>query len=704
MKKILSFAAVAALALSAQANTRVLFSQTFEGVTDATKAGWTKHDDNSGLDIVSDEEGSILKVYTAGNDRASYLFWGDAIYTSKEGQNFITDGHYRISYEFNYQTAANNNYKTSMTVFSGEYTLDKNGHQSYGFIGESNHWLFDMTQTGTAAENASAQQFICDKDSVNQAGITVGEWYGVELDVDVEKKTVDYVVTPFSASTPVFQGSYQVPDTVDIYATGLNVLIARYASVVYIDNIKVSCESDVDVANDPVIALSRIGTELDPETDEYNKVNLNLRAYNITFNEEHTLHIKGTDGKEVSVDYLDCEGAYKYETTTTGTLTAWTTYGEAKSEEITMAVDCSPCKLPKAEAAISNVQEGFGKQYTLTASNADVPLQPTIYLEYTFTGKDGSTKSEKNLSNGAKVDVPGEGELVVKTSALGYEGNEMSVENNIEYTIKEKYDFARATEEQILAYGFKKIDDLRDAATSGETNWTGRKRLFYYDIATKTTNDAGEEVYTAVYPFGYDEANENACIHRYQLSVEDLDAGKDSTAYPGVIFWKSTFNSKESGNPSPVQWNQNIGILSVTTSNNYRPITFTGLNVTDFLVVNYINDYGGNSNHPIVANADEYYAVLAGDNAVISGRDAVPAGETPDVNKEYRYTYQLYRIDTAMTCATIFGLADPASVSSVAADQENSDPYYYTIDGLRMLEPAHTGLYIHNGKKVYIVK
>ena len=46
---------------------------------------------------------------------------------------------------------------------------------------------------------------------------------------------------------------------------------------------------------------------------------------------------------------------------------------------------------------------------------------------------------------------------------------------------------------------------------------------------------------------------------------------------------------------------------------------------------------------------------------------------------------------------------DPSSTSiiDIASKQENADPAWYTIDGLRLLsEPTAPGLYIHNGKKI----
>lgn len=694
MKKILSLVAGATMVLSAQAYTRILFQQTFEGMTDPTQNGWTKHDDNSGLEINSDEEGSFLKVYTKGNDRASRLYWGDDIYTDKEGKSYIEDGKYTVSFDFNYQTAANNHYNTSMTVFSGEYTIT-GANQSWNFTGETANWLFDLTQISDADLNATMPQFIADKDTVGKAGLSLDNWYTAEIIVDTQARTADYMVYPIVGDETPFQGSYAINDTVDIMATGLNVLIARYAAVMLIDNVTVSCESDKAVANPPVIALNRVGTEYDENTEEYSIINLPLRAYVITFPEGHTLNVKGTDGKTEAIDYIDCEGVYSYETTTSGTLEAWTTLDGATSDYVTIDVDCTPCKLPKAEATISNVTAGFGKEYTLSANNSEVPLMPTIYLAYEFTGKDGVKLSDKNLSSGAKVTLPGEGELVVTTSALGYAENTMSIENNIEYKLNKDYDFARMSEDEILAMGFAKIDDLCSSQTSGESNWTGRKRLFYYDSATEVTDEVtGEKSYTAVYPFGFVEGNEAACIHRYQIAEEAL-AEKASTIIPGVTFWSTK---------SPLQWAQHLGMMATTTTANNQPVQFAGLNITDFLVVNTIDNYGSDSNHPVVATADEYYAQLAGTNYVFSGRAAVPEGETPDINAEYTYTYNLYRIQTVLTRATIYSVKDLTGISSVAADKDNNDPYYYTIDGLRLAEPTHAGLYIHNGKKVYITK
>lgn len=692
MKKILSFFAVAALALSAQANTRVLYSQTFEGVTDPASLGWvTPVEGVPAITIGSDEEGAY-GVFSLGNNngRSAHLEWGDAIYTNAQGDSYITDGEYKVTFNFNYATAANNQFQTAFTVYGGTFNL-KNVH--YRFTDESSNWLFALNQS---SNDDSMAQFIADLDTANQANISYNEWYTAEVTVNLNDRTASYDVWPMASSTSVFTGTREIADSVDILATGLNLVMGRYMSVVYLDDIKVTCESDEDVANAPVIALNRIGSIYNEDTDSYD-IDLAYRAYTITFEEGHTLVVKGTDGQTVEVDYLDCEGVYPYSTTTSGTLEAYTTYGNANSDLVTMDVDCNPVQLPKAVATISNVKTGYAKEYTLTVDNADVPLLPTIFLEYSFVGEDGTTINEKNLTTGSKVTVPGEGDLTVKTSAMGYAGNEMSIRNDIPYKEKEGFvwDFARMDDATLEAAGFTTWQVCNTATTSGFNNWSARKRLFYYDINTASVNEAGETVYEAVYPFGFiSEDNTVNVINYSEIGAEGGDLGVNEAGhelFPGICVYAG----------HNVTMIKHVGVTNNATSGgNNKNIDVLNLDSYDFIVYNLINNYGGNSNHPIVATDAEYYAQLEGDNYVASATEGTLNEETG----KYTYTFGVYRIDTTCSKVIVMTLADAAGLTSVAADQNAEDPFYYTIDGKRLAQPIAAGIYIHNGKKVYITK
>lgn len=692
MKKILSFFAVAALALSAQANTRVLFSQTFEGVNDPSTLGWVFPTEGAiTFSIASDEEGAFGKFDLGQNNgRSCHLEWGDAIYTNTAGDSYITDGEYKVSFNFNYASAANNQFQTAFTVYGGAFNLK---NPNYRFTDESANWLFALNQN---TNDDSMAQFIADLDTANQANISYNEWYTAEVTVNLQDRTAAYDVYPMSSSTSVFSGTREIADTVDILATGLNLVLGRYASVVYLDDIKVTCESDEDVANAPVIALNRIGTVYNEDTDSYD-INLANRVYTITFEEGHTLNVKTTEGQDLEIEYLDCEGAYSYETTTSGTLEAYTTYGNANSDLVTMVVDCTPVLLPKAVATISNVSTGYGKQYTLTVDNSDVPLLPTIFMEYTFVGEDGTTLTEKNLTTGSKVTVPGKGDLTVKTSALGYAGNEMSILNDIAYKEKEGcvWDFARMDDATLEAAGFTTWDVTNSATTSGWNNWSARKRLFYYDINTASTNEAGETVYEAVYPFGFiAEDNTVNVIQSSAIGVEGEDVGVNVAGhelFPGICVYAG----------HNVTMIKHIGVANnATTGGNNKNIDVLNLESFDFVIYNLINNYGGNSTHPIVATDAEYYAQLEGDNFVGSASEGTLNEETG----LYTYSFPVYRIDTACNKVIVMTLADREGINSVAADQKAEDPFYYTIDGKRLAQPTAAGIYIHNGKKVYITK
>ena len=128
--------------------------------------------------------------------------------------------------------------------------------------------------------------------------------------------------------------------------------------------------------------------------------------------------------------------------------------------------------------------------------------------------------------------------------------------------------------------------------------------------------------------------------------------------------------------------------------------------------MNIINNYGGNSCHPIVASNEEYYKVLTGEDVVISPLTLPSEGNnkkgenTAVFNEEtgkYDVNYCLYRIDTACTTITIFSQVGGGNDDAVdTINAVNGDGFWYSIDGIRVAEPTRPGLYIHNGKKIIV--
>lgn len=712
MKKFFLTLGVAALALSSYAGTRILYQQNFETAETVEATGWTY---GASASIASDEYGKFLELNNnGGNGRSGFVKWGNAIFTNEAGESVLEDGTYTAKFDFSIKTNSNNQYNSEITLFTNNDGVSNQPYRGRwsGDIGPYNTYIFDAYQANTAADadmlvaidapykvttttdDEGTETTTYSVDLSETYTLATGNWYTVTCNVDVDNRTVDYSVVDLSGNE-LTSGVLEVPEynqavpesPVTMFAEGLWVMTARYVTTIDIDNIEISYESSQDVANAPTIALTGVGQ--DPNNDE--EPALNMRKYTITFIDGETLHVQAPGANEVEVEWADCDGAYDLYVTTSGTLKAWTTCGDATSEVVSTEVDCSPCVLPAAVATIAAVEEGFGKTYTLSVDNSDVPLRPTIFINYEFTPANGGEKiAEEGVASGAKVTVPSEGVLKLTTQAFGYQETTVSIDNDLEFETKTTYDFARMSKEDLTAKGFATWTVLNSSSTSGFNNWTARKRLFYNLAGSETTNDAGETVYTAVYPFGFiAEDNTVNVIDYSEIAAADNAAGQlhfeGLDVYAGhnlcAMYRIGVYNNETSGGN-----NKNIDVF--------------GLDATDFVVINRINNYGGNSNHPVCATDDEYFAQLAGEDEVYRAADGALNEETG----LYTVSCPVYRIDTACSKLTIFKQKGGAGIVNVVVDaaDENNDPYYYTIDGLRLAQPTQPGLYIHNGKKIIV--
>lgn len=704
MKKIFLTLGVAALALTASANTKILYQQNFETVVSPEEAGWSFGGES--ISIASDSFGKFIELKLGGNNgRSGIVTWGEDIFL-KDGESVLEDGTYQIKFDFCIAAGSTNQYNSAITVFTNHAPVTNQPYRNpWSPEGYWQNYVFDMSQMASeplgyaimAGTTETDGKYAIDYSDPNT--LDEGKWYTVILDVNVNTREVEYSVESLDGGI-VKQGTITVPendvngDPISMYAQGLYAMLARYQSIFQFDNFLISFESSADSAAVPTVALTRLGVTADETLDT------SLRAYTITFLDGETLHVIGTNGREETVEYADCDGAYVYETTTSGTLKAWTTYGTATSDVVEVEVDCNPISLPPVNVAISAVEEGFGKTYTLTVSNTEVPLRPTIFIDYEFKGVNGETISAEGEASGCKLTVTQEGTLTVTSAAFGYESTTATVQNDSEFEVKRTYDFARMTEEEIsaaLAGGAWNV--LNSSSTSGFNNWTARKRLYYQLAGSEHENDEGAIVYDNVYPFGFASEDSETQVIKYCIVDNSVaDESKPTSYFNGLSVFPDRGKVAEGGLPN-VGILYHIGLYNDQTTNNNNNIVVLDLEKTDFVVCNYINNYGGNSNHPIVSTDAEYYAALEGENAVYS---VAADGTLDEETQTYSVTYPLYRVDTACTKITIFKpLGGSAGITNVA-DEVKGDNWYYSIDGVRMANPTRPGIYIHNGKKVII--
>lgn len=624
MKKFyLFFLALFAFTMSASAGIKVLYNQDFESASDAASTGWTSPNVPGGLAILSDDYGKYFQFSQgANNDRSAHLLWGDDLVKSANTTA------YSVAFDFRFVAFGNNHTTSEITVMSDGTTCTKYANNNYR--AKSANWLFDLTQlaqfdSDNKQTNISAtgdQPFAVNGDSAKQVALTAGTWYTIKLDIDTVARVVSYQIQDVTLNV-VGTGNYEVPEGTDMNATGIYYLAGRYQNVINFDNIKVQTDVDVDVANTPSVAL--VG------------VNNHQRVYNISFIEGETLHVK-YNGSETEVQYNDCDGNYKWSNNpnydeeatevtdpcTSGTLVAWTTAGDATSEEVSTEVENDIISLPTATAAISNVEEGYNKEYTLTVSNTEVPLQPTLFLSYEFKGEDGTVLAKDELPSGSKVTVPTKGTLKVTTSSFGFGESSTSIENNIEYKQANDYNFAHMT-----AADFAKIDFAADGNVTG--NYSTYGRMYWYDA------DSTKTAYSTIPQF---TKKASAWASSDSILVDKVAF----TAVPAVnVHFFQGVGLNLDGRKNDDQGGSWISSLYLVVN---------GLTDNDIIKVSSLSNYGSNSLHPVVASEEEF---LNSNNAPVT---AVLKG-TEQVG--------LYRISDVLARIQVYSPTNATGIKGVSA-------------------------------------
>ncbi|MBR6264295.1 MAG: hypothetical protein IKR05_13910 [Prevotella sp.] len=714
MRKIyMMFAVLGAFlyASTASAGVKNLYKQDFESSTDPAAIGWSSPNLAGGMSITGDQEGNYFQFSLGNNNgRNCSLLWGSDIYG--ENNSNVLGNTYHVEFGWCYKQGSNNQYGTQVCVFSGEKSEVNNGNYVHnGDALRETQWLFALTELD------ADRNFYINDDKANTFIVNIGEWMLISLDVNVETRTVAYTISDIFGQTVYASGERVVPEATNIYATGINQYNARYQSIVQMDDIKVTTYSEEDIANPPTVALTGInGIE---------------RTYKITFGEEEELHIKGTDGAELFAFYYECDGAYTYTTSTSGTLEAWTESGTAVSEKVVMEVECVEIALPGATAKIISVEDGFGKKYSLNVSNADVPTQPTLFLQYSFVNENGVEEARgEDRFSGEVVEVKSKGTLTVTTVAPGFASTTVSIVNDREFQTSDVIDFQHMTGEELANKGFQAMDPLDSSSTSGETNWTGRLRM-YYQIATGEVDEEGKPTYTTYPVYGSSEAGYEP-IQRYRYLQSNLNEETAHSLFAPLYLWygpngvsprayfeedgvtPQTDPQGAPGGTTNAQVKIGIGLVFSGQVNddetfnpnslsyspiliNYVTLGVDGLTESDFIVVEKIDNYGGGSIHPQYpagTDPDEAKAMYKASN--LGGIVEVYTGLE---------TFQFYRVDTAVSRVRVFKAVAGDGIEELSNGEIISDHNapIYNLNGVQVnSKNLQRGIYIKQGKKFIV--
>ena len=666
---------------------RILYEQNFESVNNVEDTGWTFG--GASMSIITDSYGKCLSLSLGQNNgRSGQITWGTDIFL-KDGESLLEDGKYSLKFDFCIEQGSNNQYNSEFTVFTNHTPLvNQNYRTPWSPSGCWENYVFDMSQVpqesyqytvnGSTVENVEEDGTVTYSiDYSDPSSFDQGMWYTVSLYVDTVSRKVEYSVKTLYGEI-VRSGSLSVPTTnvngeeISMYAEGLFLMLARYMTTYYIDNIEIFTEISQDYANAPDVVLVGIGVTSD-ETQ-----NLNVRQYAISFQEGEILHVLGTNGEETAVEYEDCDGRWIYETNISGYFKAWTTRGSASSEVVEIYVDSAPVVLPPATVTLKSVSDGFAKTYALSVDNTEVPLRPTIFLNYEFIGINGESIKADGEASGVTLTVTQPGTLKITTEAFGYESKTVTVLNDKEYGIKKEWDFARMSEDEIKNAGFPSFSILNSTYTAGFTNWTARKRLYYYLSGSEHVDDEGNIVYDVVYPFGFISEDNTTNVIKYAVIKNESKVGEDAVR-DGIFKGLTVFPKKKNTGHPNVGIMYHIGLYNDTTINNYNSIIVHDLDKEDIVVLNNITTYGGNSNHPVVSTDDEYYALLSGDNDIYEVKDY---GVLDEQSNKYDVDCSLYRIDTACTKISVFKYLRTISIEGLNSGENFlSGGIWYTVTG-----------------------
>lgn len=705
MKKFSFLAAALAMTtLAANAGNRILFTENYESATGWQDTKWTSNANAAGLSIVSDDFGKYLQIEAGANNQRSYnCNWGQGIY---EG---VDNAEYDIKFDICINAMGNNQYNSQLAVIAEPSVKAENGWTS------SANKLFFFEQIKNEDDAAVLTYTI----NGNEADIwypSLGTWYTFYLHVNKETRTVSYYAMDAAGSVAIPDGEYVLPETVtDLDASTLWYAHARYQNVVWFDNVTVYKDlGDEDWANAPVVALTGLFND--------------RRTYTIQFMEGETLHVL-TPGSvyEDTAEYYDCEtpGNFILDTNISGTLKAYTTVGNATSEEVVVDVECGIYYLPEAQATIVAVNPGFSKTWQITIDKSTVPLQPNVVYDYEFNGVDGSVLSGEEMASGTTISIPAEGVLKVTTKAYGYGSTTSEIRNNQAYKIDKYIDFQHITADELGAKGFVAKENLVAASGGGESTWTSGQRL-YFDWAKGT--ELGDTA--RVFPFGYvaDGAFVGDGIARQQFLQSGLTEEVASNMFAPLKLWYrgdgATCSINEDGTDMEdanghkggsvnVEVKVGIGLIcpgiqgdaqdydpanagygNIRVANG--PLSIQGYDDSAFVVVYKVQGYGNNANHGVIMASSEAEATEIWHEQGIGTYSEVYKGTEG---------FQLYRIDTAISRINILVPDGEQAIEAITEDAEQAAAKapVFNLRGEKVNNMTTPGFYIQNGK-VFVVK
>ena len=283
---------------------------------------------------------------------------------------------------------------------------------------------------------------------------------------------------------------------------GIFVFSMNGASVHQLSNIGLSTQVEGPFAGTPSVdPLAVIGTQ---------------RAYYVNFAEGEVLHwvqlgdaedaVTGdsyANGEEYTAEYWTANDTRDFEgneqdyfgskiiyCTESGNLRVWTTLADDESnisDESVTEVECVAIVMPTPVATITNVEEGYGKEYTLTVDNSGTLLKPEVSIHYVIKNASGSVIEEGTDLSGKKVTFtePGTLELYsldAKHPDPWYSPSDVvTIQNNVEYVEQSFTNYAWTKEECDATKAGYTVTEIVDNANKSHWDRIYSDQKYGYD-------------------------------------------------------------------------------------------------------------------------------------------------------------------------------------------------------------------------------
>ena len=586
-------------------------------------------------------------------------------------------------------------------------------HNYHWFNNEGEDYFFRYRVTASTAETAdivinenptARGDWPTPTEESETATLNVGVKYSFAVEINVAEKTATYTISDEEGNV-VKTGVHNY--VCEENRAGIWVMSPNSAnSVIQLSNMGLSYKAEGPFAVEPSVdLLAAIGAQ---------------RAYYVDFSEGHTLHWiqvgdaedalgnAYADGEEYTVGYGDANDTREFEQnaeeyfgkkiiycTKSGDLKVWTSLDddEAKvSDEIITPVVCETIAMPVPVAKITNVEAGYGKEYTITADNSNTLLNPVVTIKCIVKDASGSQIGEpRDILSGEKVKFTEAGSIEMYsydgTHPTGWyaPSEKVTITNNAEYVVAEDKSYIMTYDE--INAGLSGWDKVELVDAAGKSHWdrimSSEKRGY--------KADGTNEVYVEDNAASYVSVKEGHGI------FADTDCGTENAKW-NVLCPDDVYTCALPLIPSE----ENAALYKVFNDHYaWCIMPFEGLVYYDVstkvdgdcavrsnylnmhLDTKYTSDDASKPNFFIVNKTGGYNRPGKGD---CTSSEVVVAGET----------FKLYRYDTAISSVKVMtykGFNPSAGISSVKDNNEAASAVKKVV--------TKNGVLIVNGDKVF---